>query len=109
MFGKEADVFLKRLSMKLAEKRHRPYSQTVSFLKLVLLFIWSVQIIDVYVVQEFRPVEFRIVIIGKTEQDQSFIPPWNNVEVDCQVLIPFSPFLLCSSFLEIMKITLNVT
>jgi len=31
--GKEADVFLKRLSMKLAEKWHRPYSQTVSFVK----------------------------------------------------------------------------
>ena len=33
MLGKEADVFLKRLSMKLAEKWHRPYSQTVSFVK----------------------------------------------------------------------------
>ena len=73
--------------MKIAEKWNRPYSQTVSFFKLVLLFIWSVQIIDVYVIQEFR-----IVIIGKTEQDQSFIPPWNNVEVDCQVLNPFLYF-----------------
>ena len=27
------DVFLKRLSMKLAEKWRRPYSQTVSFVK----------------------------------------------------------------------------
>ena len=33
LLGKEADVFLKRLSMKLAEKWHRPYSQTVSFVK----------------------------------------------------------------------------
>ena len=33
LFGKEADVFLKRLSMKLAEKWYRPYSQTVSFVK----------------------------------------------------------------------------
>ena len=33
MLGKEADVFFKRLSMKLAEKWHRPYSQTVSFVK----------------------------------------------------------------------------
>ena len=33
LFGKEANVFLKRLSMKLAEKWHRPYSQTVRFVK----------------------------------------------------------------------------
>ena len=33
MLGKEADEFLKRLSMKLAEKWHRSYSQTVSFVK----------------------------------------------------------------------------
>ena len=33
LLGKEADVFFKRLSMKLAEKWHRPYSQTVSFVK----------------------------------------------------------------------------
>ena len=33
MLRKEAGVFLKRLSMKLAEKWHRPYSQTVSFVK----------------------------------------------------------------------------
>ena len=33
LLGKEADVFLKRLAMKLAEKWHRPYSQTVSFVK----------------------------------------------------------------------------
>jgi len=33
LLGKEADVFLKRLAMKVAEKWHRPYSQTVSFVK----------------------------------------------------------------------------
>ena len=33
LLGKEADVFLKRLAIKLAEKWHRPYSQTVSFVK----------------------------------------------------------------------------
>ena len=33
MLGKEVYVFLKRLSMKLAEKWHMPYSQTVSFVK----------------------------------------------------------------------------
>ena len=31
LLGKGADVFLKRLSMKLAKKWHRSYSQTVSF------------------------------------------------------------------------------
>ena len=31
LLGKEADVFLKRLLIKLAEKWHWPYSQTVSF------------------------------------------------------------------------------
>ena len=33
LLGKEVDLFLKRLSMKIAEKGHRPYSQTVSFVK----------------------------------------------------------------------------
>ena len=33
LLGKEANVFLKRLSIKLAEKWHRPYFQTVSFVK----------------------------------------------------------------------------
>ena len=33
LLGKEADVFFNRLSMKLPEKWHRPYSQIVSFVK----------------------------------------------------------------------------
>ena len=33
LLGKEEDLCLKRLSMKLAEKWHRSYSQTVSFVK----------------------------------------------------------------------------
>ena len=83
--------------MKLAEKMTLTiFSDCKFFFKLVLLFLWSVPRIDVYVAQVFRPVEVRIVLIGKTEQDQGFIPPWNNVEVDCQVLNLFSLFLLCS-------------
>ena len=33
LLGREADVFLKRLSQKLADKWHRPYAQTSSFVK----------------------------------------------------------------------------
>jgi len=33
LLGKEADVFLKRLSTKIADKWHRLYSQTISFVK----------------------------------------------------------------------------
>ena len=50
---KSADVFLKRLAMKLAEKRYRPYSQTVNFVKnRFAISLGSVQRIDVYVVQK---------------------------------------------------------
>ena len=33
ILGKEANVFLKRLSKNLADKWHRPYAQTLSFVK----------------------------------------------------------------------------
>ena len=33
LLEREADVFLKRLSQKLADKWHRPYAQTSSFVK----------------------------------------------------------------------------
>ena len=58
------------------------------------------QRIDVSVVQEFRPVEFRIMLIGKTEQVRALFHLGIIFEVDRQVLNPFSLFLFCSSFLE---------
>ena len=62
------------------------------------------QFVDVCVVQEFQPVEFDIVLIGKTEQDFTALFYLGiMLKVDCQVLNPFSLFLLCSSFLEKIK------
>ena len=54
LLGKEADVFLIPLSMKLAKKWHRSYSQTVSFVMTRFDISLVLQRIDAIADQEFR-------------------------------------------------------